>query len=51
LSETLARVQALVARGRYLVSNHAYDEFMEDAILIEDVIDTLRLCINLATMR
>jgi hypothetical protein len=38
LSETLARIQALVARGSYLVSNHAYDEMLEDAILLEDIL-------------
>ena len=38
MSETLAPVQALVTRGSYLVSDHAYDKFMKDAIVAGDTL-------------
>ena len=38
MSELLRRVQTLVLAGDYLVSDHAYDELVEDDILPGDVI-------------
>jgi hypothetical protein len=38
LSETLAQVQALVARGNFLVSDHAYDKLVKGAIVTRDVL-------------
>jgi len=39
MSETLRRVQTLVLAGDYLVSEHAYEELLEDGILPSDAID------------
>lgn len=38
MSEILVRVQALVARGEYLVSRHGFHELLADDILVEDVL-------------
>jgi Domain of unknown function (DUF4258) len=38
MSETLKRVLALVPSGEVRVSDHGYDEFAEDNILIRDII-------------
>jgi Domain of unknown function (DUF4258) len=37
MSETLAAVQALVARGEVRISDHGYDELADDGILAGDV--------------
>ncbi len=37
-SETLAAVQALIARGAVRISNHGYDELAEDAIFAHEVL-------------
>ena len=39
MSEILRRVQTLVLAGDYLVSDHAYEEMLEDGILPSDAID------------
>jgi hypothetical protein len=38
MSDTLARVKALIAEGKVRVSDHGYDEFADDDILAIDVI-------------
>lgn len=38
MSDTLRRVQHLVARGDYLISRHGFRELLADDILIEDVL-------------
>ena len=38
-SEILLRIQALVARGEYVVSNHGYDELAADGIFASEIID------------
>ena len=38
MDETLARIRNLVAEGRIAVSDHAYDELLEDGILATEVI-------------
>jgi hypothetical protein len=38
MSETLPRVQTLVAAGEYLVSRHGFRELAADDILAEDVL-------------
>jgi hypothetical protein len=38
MSETLRRVQTLVLSGNFRVSDHGYDELVEDDILPSDVI-------------
>ena len=38
MSETLRRVQTLILSGDYLVSDHGFDELVEDGILPSDVI-------------
>jgi hypothetical protein len=38
MSETLRRVQALVARGDYIVSRHGFRELAADDIVAEDAI-------------
>jgi hypothetical protein len=44
-SETLLRVQALVADGEYLVSRHGFRELMADDILIEDVLASIQAAV------
>ncbi len=39
MSETLRRIQTLVLADDYLVSDHAYEQLIEDAILPSDAID------------
>jgi hypothetical protein len=39
MSGILRRVQALIARGEYLVSRHGFRELLADDILAEDVLD------------
>jgi hypothetical protein len=41
VSDILALVKRLAADGRLLVSDHAYDELLEDGILAIEVIDGL----------
>lgn len=41
MSDTFAQILALVLRGDYLVSNHAYDELLDDRILANDVLHSL----------
>lgn len=43
MSETLRRVQTLVLAGAYRVSDHAYEEMREDAILIGDIVDSIAM--------
>jgi hypothetical protein len=38
VSDTLAQVQALVARGAVRISDHGYDELAEDAIFAGEVL-------------
>lgn len=38
MSETLRRVQDLVARGEYLISRHGFRELVADDIVIQDVL-------------
>lgn len=38
MSETLAQVQALVARGEVRISDHGYDEMADDGIIAGDVL-------------
>jgi hypothetical protein len=38
MSETLRRVQALVARGEYIVSRHGFRELATDDIVAEDAV-------------
>ena len=38
MSQTLARVQLLVAEGRVHISDHGYDELAADGILARDVV-------------
>jgi Domain of unknown function (DUF4258) len=38
MSEILRRVQALVARGEYLISRHGFHELLADDILTKDVL-------------
>jgi hypothetical protein len=38
MSETLRRVQALVAHGEYVVSRHGFRELAADDIVAEDVV-------------
>lgn len=38
MNEILRRVQALIARGEYLISRHGFHELLADDILTEDVI-------------
>src|ERR1700736_3673584 len=38
MNEILRRVQALVARGEYLISRHGFRELLDDDILTEDVL-------------
>ncbi len=38
MSDTLRRVQELLARGEYLISRHGFRELLADDILIEDVL-------------
>jgi Domain of unknown function (DUF4258) len=39
MSELFRRIQALVLAGDYLISDHAYEEMIEDGILLSDVVD------------
>lgn len=41
LSETLLRVRSLVAEGRFLISDHGYDEFADDAIYFDELLASL----------
>jgi hypothetical protein len=41
VNAALSRIAALVAAGRYRVSEHAYDELINDGILIETVVGGL----------
>ena len=38
MSNTLAQVQALVARGAVRISDHGYDELAKDDILVNDIL-------------
>lgn len=38
MSATLTQVQSLVLRGAYLISNHAYDELLDDWISAKDIL-------------
>ena len=40
-SDTLARVRVLVAEGKVRVSDHGYDELVDDDILVIDVVDVV----------
>jgi hypothetical protein len=44
-SDTLPRVRALVAEGKVRVSDHGYDELVDDDILIIDVLDGIQSAI------
>src|SRR5258708_38354943 len=44
-SDTLTRVRALVAEGKVRVSDHGYDELVDDDILITDVLDGIQSAI------
>jgi aspartate/methionine/tyrosine aminotransferase len=41
VGDTLDRIRVLVERGLLLVSDHAYEELIEDGILPTEVIDGL----------
>lgn len=41
MSETFARIQYLVSLGKIRISEHAYDELIEDAILVAELVDGL----------
>lgn len=41
MNDTFAGIQVLVSRGDYLVSNHAYDELLDDRIIAEDLLQGL----------
>lgn len=38
MSETLRRIQVLVARGEVKISSHGYDELAEDDLFADDVV-------------
>jgi hypothetical protein len=40
-SETLAKICDLVAQGKYLISNHGYDELAADDITVAEAVDGL----------
>lgn len=42
MSEFLAQIQALVAKGEVRVSDHGYDELAADHILVKDAVGGLR---------
>lgn len=44
-SDTLARVKVLVAEGKVRVSDHGYDELVDDDILVTDVVDGIQSAI------
>jgi uncharacterized protein DUF4258 len=44
-SDTLTRVRALVAKGKVRVSDHGYDELVDDDILVIDVLDSIQSAI------
>ncbi|MHB8272987.1 DUF4258 domain-containing protein [Bradyrhizobium sp.] len=46
MSETLLRVQALVARGEYIVSRHGFRELAADDILVEDVLGGVKAAVT-----
>jgi hypothetical protein len=46
MSETLLRVQALVARGQYIVSRHGFRELAADDILVEDVLAGVKAAVK-----
>jgi Domain of unknown function (DUF4258) len=41
MSETLLRVQALIGRGEYRVSQHGFRELVADDILAKDVLESV----------
>ncbi len=44
-SNTLTRVRALVAEGKVRISDHGYDELIDDDILVIDVLDGIQSAI------
>ncbi len=38
MSATLLAIQRLIAVGKYRVSDHAYDQLADDALLVEEVV-------------
>jgi hypothetical protein len=40
-SETLVKIRDLVAQGKYLISNHGYDELAADDITVAEAVDGL----------
>jgi hypothetical protein len=44
-SDTLTRVRALVAEGKVRVSDHGYDELLDDDILVINVLDGVQSAI------
>jgi hypothetical protein len=40
-SETLVKIRALVAQGKYLISSHGYDELAADDITVAEAVDGL----------
>jgi hypothetical protein len=46
MSETLLRVQALVARGEYIVSRHGFRELAADDILVGDVLAGVKAAVT-----
>jgi hypothetical protein len=45
VSDTQARVRALVADGKVRVSDHGYDELVDDDILVIEVLDGIQSAI------
>jgi hypothetical protein len=41
VSETLIRIQRLALQGKVLISDHAYDEMLEDDILATELVEGL----------
>ena len=41
MSETLARIRKLAARGEVLISEHGYDELAADSIQVRDAVNGL----------
>jgi hypothetical protein len=44
-SDTLTRVRALVGEGKVRVSDHGYDELVDDDILVIDVLEGVQSAI------
>jgi hypothetical protein len=44
-SETLVKIRDLVAQGKYLISNHGYDELAADDITVAEAVDGLALAV------